>query len=168
MIHGQFLRQCCAAFIPVSSAYNRGHCSLADYWVSVLRILWKSLQMPLGSSVITVKGQGDPGLRLQLNHNTWSSFLFFVHSNLKHLPTGQSFYKYVGIILIASMNCLWISFGRLVRWSLVRVQQGAGVWADVVVFMDSLVQVQRLSINTDPHAAAVGRWHQRGHQRNIW
>lgn len=52
--------------------------------------------MPLGSSVITVKGQGDPGLRLQLNHDTGSSCLFFKHSNLKHISTGQSFYKYIG------------------------------------------------------------------------
>lgn len=53
-------------------------------------------------------------------------------------------------------------------WSLERVQQGAGVWADVVVFMDGLVQVHRLSVNMDLHTAAVGCWHQCGHQRNIW
>lgn len=65
------------------------------------------------------------------------------------------------------MNCLWIGFGRFKRCSLVGVQQGAGVRADVVMFVDGPVQVQRLSVNTDLHAAAVGCRHQRGHQRNI-
>lgn len=52
-------------------------------------------------------------------------------------------------------------------WSLERVQQGAGVGADVVVFVDGLVQIHRLAVNADVHAAAVGGRHQRGHQRNI-
>lgn len=51
--------------------------------------------------------------------------------------------------------------------SLVRVQQGAGVRADVVVFVDGLVQVQRLSVHADLHAAYVGRRHQSGHQWNV-
>lgn len=52
-------------------------------------------------------------------------------------------------------------------WSLERVQQGAGVGADVIVFVDSLVQIYWLAVNADVHAAAVGGRHQCGHQRNI-
>lgn len=52
-------------------------------------------------------------------------------------------------------------------WSLERVQQGARVGADVIVFVDSLVQVYRVAVNADVHAAAVGGRHQCGHQRNI-
>lgn len=65
------------------------------------------------------------------------------------------------------MNCVWISFGRLMLLSLQRVQQGAGVRANVVVFVDGPVQVHRMSVNVDLHAAAVGRRHQCGHQGNI-
>lgn len=53
------------------------------------------------------------------------------------------------------------------RRSLERVQQGAGVGADVVVFVDGPVQVHGLAVNEDVHAAAVGGRHQCGHQRNI-
>lgn len=52
-------------------------------------------------------------------------------------------------------------------WSLEGVQQGAGVGADVVVFVDGLIQVQGLSVDIDIHTAPVGRRHQRGNQRNI-
>lgn len=52
-------------------------------------------------------------------------------------------------------------------WSLERVQQGARVGADVIVFVDSLVQVYRVAVNADVHAATVGGRHQCGHQRNI-
>lgn len=52
-------------------------------------------------------------------------------------------------------------------WSLERVQQGAGVGADVVVLVDGLVQIYGLAVDADVHAAAVGRRHQRGHQRNV-
>lgn len=47
--------------------------------------------------------------------------------------------------------------------SLERVQQGAGVGADVS-FLDGLVEVQRLLVDEDLHAAAVRRRDQRGHQ----
>lgn len=52
-------------------------------------------------------------------------------------------------------------------WSLERVHQGAGVGADVVVFVDGLVQIYGLAVNADVHAAAEGSRHQCGHQRNI-
>lgn len=51
--------------------------------------------------------------------------------------------------------------------SLERVQQGAGVGADVVVFVDSLVQIYGLAVHAHVHASAVGGRHQCGHQRNI-
>lgn len=49
--------------------------------------------------------------------------------------------------------------------SLERVQQGAGVRADVS-FLDGLVEVQRLLVDEDLHAAAVRRRDQGGHQRD--
>jgi len=131
---------------------------------------WQSLQMPGDSSVITVIGQGDPGLRLQLQPQRLVQLLFLnIPIQNVSLPV-KAFYQYIGKQNPHCLNELPMSksFGRLIHWSLVRVQQGAGVWADVVVFVDGLVQVQRLSVNTDLHTAAVGRRHQSGHQRNIW
>lgn len=51
--------------------------------------------------------------------------------------------------------------------SLGRVQQGAGVGADVVVFVDGLVQIDGLAVDEDVHAAAVEGRHQGGRQRNV-
>lgn len=92
---------------------------------------------------------------------------FFFTFQSKTSPLVKAFINILEVIPIASVNCLRISFGRLSSWSLV-FQQRAGVWADVIVFIDGLVQVQRLPIYTDLHTAAVGSWHQCGDQRNIW
>lgn len=128
-------RQCCAAFNTILlPRTNVAHLQM-NYLL--LMILWNSLQMSSGS--VTVKEEGVFRLRLQAAlHNLC---IFFLHSNLRHLPTGQSFNKYTE----NDLHCLnWtahgISFGKLMPlMSLERVQQGAGVWADVVVFVDGLV-----------------------------
>lgn len=82
----------------------------------------------------------DPKLKHQLDHKTWLDFvLFFSFQSI----FGQSWFnKYCCVDYVAS---------------LVGVQQGAGVGADVVVFVGGLVQIQRLSVHTDLHTAAVGR-----------
>lgn len=50
---------------------------------------------------------------------------------------------------------------------LLRVHQGAGVRADVVVFVLGLVHVQQPTVDPHVHAARVEGRHRSGHQRDI-
>lgn len=129
-------RQCCAAFNTILlPRTNVAHLQM-NYLL--LMILWNSLQMSSGS--VTVKEEGAFRLRLQAALHNLCIFFFYIPI-LDVSPLVKAFNKYTE----NDLHCLnWtahgISFGEpMLLMSLERVQQGAGVWADVVVFVDGLV-----------------------------
>ena len=97
-----------------------------------------------------------------------SCFVFPFQSSTHHFPLEPYLCNNFQSLHCLNELFMYPFWSDRAHCSLARVQQRARVWADVIVFVYGLVQVHRQPTDTDLHAAAVGRWHQGGHQWNIW